>query len=114
MSRSNDPYGILGIAGDASVDDIKAAYRDAAKRYHPDVARDMDAEQAARKFDQARQAYMTALRAAITRMRAERLAGQRQPLKGMTPDRLAGLRTTYTDSAVRGGRRRWVVGLPRP
>lgn len=34
-----DPYNILGLASDASADDIKAAYRRAARRLHPDVNR---------------------------------------------------------------------------
>lgn len=37
MSIDFDAYGVLGIASDASVEDIKAAYRRAARRLHPDV-----------------------------------------------------------------------------
>jgi curved DNA-binding protein CbpA len=32
-----DPYATLGIARDASLDDIKVAYRRIARRLHPDV-----------------------------------------------------------------------------
>ena len=32
-----DPYEVLGIARDASADEIKSAYRRLARRYHPDV-----------------------------------------------------------------------------
>ncbi len=34
---SQDPYEVLGIARDASADEIKSAYRRLARRYHPDV-----------------------------------------------------------------------------
>jgi Ca-activated chloride channel family protein len=34
-----DPYSVLGLSQDASNDDIKAAYRRAARRLHPDVNR---------------------------------------------------------------------------
>ncbi len=34
-----DPYGELGVASNASVEDIKTAYRRAARRLHPDVNR---------------------------------------------------------------------------
>lgn len=37
MPSSIDPYATLGIARDASQDDIKAAYRRIARRLHPDV-----------------------------------------------------------------------------
>lgn len=35
-----DPYIVLGIAPQASDDEIKAAYRRLAKKYHPDVVKD--------------------------------------------------------------------------
>lgn len=39
-----DYYDILGVPRDASADDIKRAYRKAARKYHPDVSKEADAE----------------------------------------------------------------------
>ena len=34
---AEDPYKILGVAKDASADDIRKAYRKLAKKHHPDL-----------------------------------------------------------------------------
>lgn len=39
-----DYYKTLGVARDASPDDIKSAYRKLARKYHPDVSKEADAE----------------------------------------------------------------------
>ncbi len=49
-----DYYNIMGIAEDASADDIKKAYRRLARKYHPDVSKEKDAEA---KFKQLGEAY---------------------------------------------------------
>ena len=50
-----DYYKTLGVARDASVDEIKAAYRDLAKKYHPDANNgSVDAEN---KFKEISEAY---------------------------------------------------------
>lgn len=48
-----DYYNILGVKKGASKDDIKQAYRSAAKKYHPDVNKDADAEARFREISEA-------------------------------------------------------------
>jgi curved DNA-binding protein len=44
MSIGKDYYAILGVAHDASAEDVKLAYRRLVRRYHPDVSAEPDAE----------------------------------------------------------------------
>lgn len=55
MNPSVDYYKILGVPESASADEIKKAYREIAKKYHPD--RNPDNAEAEEKFKEASQAY---------------------------------------------------------
>ncbi|WP_459615219.1 DnaJ C-terminal domain-containing protein [Bordetella sp. 2513F-2] len=48
-----DYYGILGVANTASDDEIRRAYRRLARRYHPDVSKESDAEARMRDVNEA-------------------------------------------------------------
>ncbi len=54
MANKRDLYEVLGIAKTASKDEIKSAYRKLAKKYHPDINKEADAET---KFKEIQEAY---------------------------------------------------------
>ena len=49
-----DYYKILGVARTATAEDLKKSYRRLARKYHPDVSKEKDAEQ---KFKEVQEAY---------------------------------------------------------
>ena len=54
----NDPYSILGISPNASNDEVKKAYRDLSRKYHPDSYVDNPlADLAEEKFKEVQEAY---------------------------------------------------------
>ena len=54
MANKRDYYEVLGLSKNASDDEIKKAYRKLAKKYHPDVNKQADAEE---KFKEINEAY---------------------------------------------------------
>jgi len=57
MATKRDYYEVLGVAKDATTEQIKAAYRKLALKYHPD--RNPDNKEAEEKFKEAAEAYQT-------------------------------------------------------
>ncbi|HEX7719790.1 MAG TPA: DnaJ domain-containing protein, partial [Woeseiaceae bacterium] len=49
-----DYYKILDVARDASAEDVKRAYRRLARKFHPDVSKEADAEV---RFKEMKEAY---------------------------------------------------------
>ena len=65
-----DPYKVLGISPNATDDEVKKAYRELARKYHPDNYRDSDlADLAGEKMKEINEAYETiqAQRSGMTR-----------------------------------------------
>jgi molecular chaperone DnaJ len=54
MSNKRDYYEVLGVARGSSPDEIKKSYRQLARKYHPDVNKEADAEE---KFKEINEAY---------------------------------------------------------
>lgn len=53
--KYKDYYKILGVSKDAGKDDIRRAYRKLARKYHPDVSKDHDAELKFREINEAKE-----------------------------------------------------------
>lgn len=71
----NDPYSVLGVSQNASEDEIKKAYRDLARKYHPDNYHDNPlADLAQEKMKEINEAYDAIMKGAAPK--SERSGGQ--------------------------------------
>lgn len=75
--RFKDYYRILGVSREANADAIKAAYRRLARKYHPDVSREADAESRFKEVNEAYEALKDPeKRAVYDRIATEHRAGK--------------------------------------
>jgi len=77
----NDPYKILGVSSRATASEIKRAYRDLAKKYHPDVSGNADAS---RRMQEVNDAY-NIVGDPIKRAEYDQMQQMRAAQPGQTP-----------------------------
>jgi curved DNA-binding protein len=76
-----DYYKVLGVSRDASAEDIKKQYRRLARKYHPDVSKEKNAEE---KFKEVQEAYEV-LKDPAKRRAYDQIGSQAHGRSGFTP-----------------------------
>jgi molecular chaperone DnaJ len=107
MAEKRDYYEALGVSRDASPDDIRRAYRNLAKQFHPDINKDPKAEE---RFKEINEAY------AVLSDEERRGAYDRYgtaDLRGVPTDFGAGLGDLFEEFFGFGGGRRRSSRAPR-
>ena len=75
--RYKDYYKVMGVARDASQEDIKRSYRKLARKFHPDVSKEKDAEEKFKELQEAHEVLKDAeKRAAYDQLGADWRQGQ--------------------------------------
>jgi curved DNA-binding protein len=117
--KYKDYYAVMGVERDASPEQIKSAYRKLARKYHPDVSKEPDAEE---RFKEIGEAYETLKdpqkRAAYDRLGSHRPGEEFRPPPGWEtqfggdPSRFGDGQFSFEDldlsdlfSGIMGGRR---------
>jgi curved DNA-binding protein len=80
-----DYYSALGVARDAGDDDIRKAYRKLARKYHPDVSKEADAEARMRDINEAKDVLGDKEKRAAYDQLADRVARGGSPDGGFNP-----------------------------
>jgi len=68
--RFKDYYEVLGVKPDASADEIKSVYRKLARKFHPDVSKEKNAEERFKDINEAFEALKDTSSAARTQIDA--------------------------------------------
>jgi curved DNA-binding protein len=79
--KFKDYYEVMGLGRDASAEDVKRAYRRLARKYHPDVSKELDAEE---RFKELGEAYEV-LRDPEKRAAYDRLGSEWRPGQDFEP-----------------------------
>lgn len=109
-----DPYDVLGVGRHASRDDVRAAYRRLARRWHPDVHGSADVSlrrQAEQRMRELNGAYDAIVSGRAARSRRPGYAG-RTSYGGPTVGSWSGFRTAFHETVRADGDRfaSWYVG----
>jgi len=80
-----DYYSALGVDRTASDDEVRKAYRKLARKYHPDVSKESDAEQRMRDINEAKDVLGDKEKRAAYDALADRVARGGHPEGGFQP-----------------------------
>ena len=95
--KYKDYYAILGVARDASGEDIKKAYRKLARKYHPDVSKEADAEERFKEVAEAYEALKDPEKRAAYDQLGRHAAGQEFQPPPEWGEQFAGAQTIFDD-----------------
>lgn len=105
----NNPYQVLGISPDATDDEVKQAYRELARKYHPDKYRDSDlADLASEKMKEINAAYEEIQKQRAMRGKSQQNAGNGytgNPNAGSNNELYARIRTLINQNEIREAER---------
>ncbi|MGQ9752298.1 MAG: DnaJ domain-containing protein [Thermoanaerobaculaceae bacterium] len=88
MAREPDFYQLLGVRSDATVDEIRNAFKKLARELHPDRFPPNEKQQAEKRFQQVTQAYNILVNPEA-RARYDQALASRTPTTGINPKELA-------------------------